>query len=106
MTRELPAHERTDDDESLDMILETLASQRQRYALQILHEYETSLALADLAEEVAIREHNLPITEISAEEVKRIYMSLYHNHIPNLEDATLVRYSQDADRIALGESIA
>lgn len=59
------------------------------------------MALADLADEVAARENGTPITQTSAEEVKRIYISLYHTHVPKLEAADVVRYSQDQDMVAL-----
>lgn len=89
--------------ESLDIIFEILADQRRRYAFHCLKSYEAPLALADLAEEVAIRENDSPITEIPAEDVKRTYMSLYHTHIPKLEDANIVHYDQNTDSVALAE---
>lgn len=92
--------------DSFDPRFEMQADRRRRCALHCLHQFEGPLALADLAEEVAVREHDASITEISAEEVKRIYMSLYHDHIPELEDASVVHYDQDRDVVALSENRA
>lgn len=85
----------------VNTILGALAHQRRRYALQCLGEYENPMALADLADEVAVRENEVSLPEISAEQVKRIYLSLYHAHIPKLEEAALVQYRQDRDQVRL-----
>lgn len=74
--------------------------QRRRYALRELRRHDTPMALADLADELAIREHEAPLSDIPAEEVKRLYISLYHRHIPKLVDADLVRYDQERDTVA------
>lgn len=92
------------DADSFELPPEILADRRRRCALRCLKQFEVPLALADLAEEVAVREHGTPITEISAEEVKRIYMSLYHDHIPALEEARVVHYDQNRDIVALSEN--
>lgn len=86
-------------------IFEVFAHRRRRYALRGLRMHDTPMALADLADEVAIRENEAPITEISPESVKRVYLSLYHTHIPKLEDAGFVRYDQEQDSVALSGRI-
>lgn len=92
------------DTDSLDVLFGMLANHRRRCALHCLERFEGALALADLAEEVAVRENETPISEISPEEVKRIYMSLYHTHIPKMEEANVVHYSQETDIVALSEN--
>ncbi len=94
------------DFDSFDPHCKIQADRRRHCALHCLHQFDVPLALADLAEEVAVREHDTPITEISAEEVKRIYMSLYHDHIPELKDASVVHYDQERDVVALSENRA
>ncbi len=61
------------------------------------------MALADLADEVAVRENDSRITDIPADEVKRTYLSLYHSHIPKLADARVVQYDQERDTVSLSE---
>ncbi|WP_425607567.1 DUF7344 domain-containing protein [Natrinema zhouii] len=63
------------------------------------------MALADLADEIAAREKETSITDIPAEEVKRIYMPLYHTHIPKLEEADLVHYKQERDTVTLTKHV-
>jgi len=89
--------------DSPDTYFKILSNQRRRQALDCLQEYRNPMALSDLVDEVAIREYETRITEIPAEEVKEIYISLYHVHVPRMEDVGLVEYDQDTDLVALSE---
>lgn len=89
----------TSDAPPLDILFDVLANQRRRYILHCLRAYQTPMSLADLADEVATWEQNEPIKDISAEEVKRVYMSLYHSHIPKLVDANIIKYTQERDLV-------
>ncbi|WP_323192611.1 hypothetical protein [Halostella sp. PRR32] len=90
-------------DPELDAIFRLLSSQRRRYVLHSLKEYENPLALADLAKEVGIRETDGANSEVSVEEVKRISISLYHTHIPKLRDANIVQYDKETDIVTLSD---
>lgn len=50
----------------INTIFGVFAHQRRRYALRELRRHETPMALADLADELAIREHEAPLTDIPA----------------------------------------
>lgn len=97
------AHPKSSNEESLamDRVFDALAHQRRRHVLHCLRNYDQTMALADLADEVSVRENETAITEISAEEVKRVYISLYHTHIPKLQDVGVVEYSQERDTVTL-----
>lgn len=85
-----------------DSLFNALANQRRRYILSILCDHHHQpIALPDLAEEVATREKDTKITEIPPEQVKTVYMTLYHAHIPMLEDAGIVKYNQDRDTVSM-----
>ena len=90
------------DQPSSDGVIRLLADERRRHALRCLLEHD-ALPLADLADEVAVRERGEPIGEIPAEDVKDVYMSLYHSHVPKLAEANVVAYDQDTDAVALDE---
>ena len=77
------------------------AHHRRRTTLRVLLDYETPIALADLADEVAVHENETRLEEVSPKEVKRIYLSLYHSHIPKLKEAGFVQYDQDQDLVTL-----
>lgn len=86
-----------------DSIFDLLSEARRRYVLSCLTDHGT-LALPDLADEVADREHDVPLPQVSEETVLRVYLSLYHKHIPKLEQADVVVYDQESDRVALAEN--
>lgn len=86
---------------SIDAVFELLSHRRRRVCLQCLQAHGGALPLADLADEVAVREYESSLDEISAEAVKQIYMSLYHSHIPKLATHGVVSYDQGTDMVAL-----
>lgn len=89
------------DSSSLDVIFDALSVRRCRYALRSLEASETPISLDELAEEVAVREHETAIDDVPSEAVKRVYASLYHSHVPKLADADLVDYDWEHETVAL-----
>ncbi|QLK26739.1 hypothetical protein HYG81_03730 [Natrinema zhouii] len=89
--------------ESINSMFEVFARHRRRYALRELRRHANPMELVDLADEIAVRENETLITDIPADEVKRIYMSLSHTHIPKLEEEDLVLYDQEQDSVTLAE---
>lgn len=87
-----------------DAIFHLLADSRRRKLLACLQRHGEPLPVADVAEEVAVRDRERDIREVSAEEIKRIYMSLYHTHIPKLEDHDIAVYDQARDIVTLTEN--
>lgn len=85
-----------------DSLFELLSNSRRRQTMRCLKEHAT-LTLADVAEEIAVRERSTTINEIDAEVVQDVYHSLYHVHVPKLERADLVIYDQDQDLVGLTE---
>jgi hypothetical protein len=90
---------------SRDGVFDVLANSRRRHAVRCLLEHGTPMTLADLADEVAEQEHGAAITELSGEAVKRIYLSLYHTHVPKLVENGVAEYSQERDMVALSEDV-
>lgn len=90
--------------ELVDRLFACLSSRRRRYALVCLRDHQ-SMTLADLADEVAVMEHDRRIDEIPADAVMRVYLSLYHTHVPKLEAADLVEYYQSEDSVTVGDDI-
>lgn len=79
-----------------------LAHSRRRSVLACLTRHRT-VALADLADELAVDEYDTTLPEIPADAVTDIYLELYHCHIPKLADANFVQYDQDHDLVTLTE---
>lgn len=81
----------------------TLAHPRRRLVLYHLNHAESMQSLPDLAEYVAAQESHRNVSEIDEESARDVYVSLYHAHIPVLEEASLVQYDQQDDLVELEE---
>lgn len=79
-----------------------LSDEQRRHVLSCLTDHG-SMALPDLADEVAAREHDASLPQVPDDAVLTTYLTLYHTHIPKLAEADVVRYDQDQDLVALGE---
>ncbi|WP_227375915.1 DUF7344 domain-containing protein [Haladaptatus halobius] len=86
-----------------DTLLDVLSYSRRRQILSRLDSGRTPMSLANLADEIVVHERDAPLAEIPARDVKQVYMSLYHSHVPRLEDADLVEYDQERDAVSLRE---
>ena len=84
----------------LDALFDALSDRRRREVVRYLSENGSEIALADLAAEVAAREHGIPIRETDPDEVERVYVSLYHAHVPKLANAGLVEYEPERDLVS------
>jgi hypothetical protein len=86
----------TDADErpvSLDQIYGTLSNHRRRRVLWKLMETER-VELGDLAEQIAARELEKPRGQLTTQERKRLYVSLYQAHLPKLADVDAITYDK------------
>lgn len=104
MTQETVGEGKILDSQSLetDALFAILSHERRRYALYCLQKYRNPMTLADLADEVARLEYDeQTIVGIPEEDIKRIYMDLYHKHIPKMNDANAVEYNQATDTVRL-----
>lgn len=86
-----------------DTVLRMLANRHRRHALRSLSTTEKPMALADLANEVAVRETGSSSSDVSADAVTRIYLELFHAQIPKLADEQLVCYDRDRNVVSLSK---
>lgn len=91
------------DVDRLESALGALASQRRLCALDTLRRRETPLSVSELADEVAVRESDTTYDQITSATLARVYSSLYHVHLPKLDDAGVVEHDPDAETVALAE---
>ncbi len=89
---------------SLDVIFEILKNGRRRAVLEYLMETGESVSLGDLAEHVAARENDKPVSALTSGERKRVYVGLYQCHLPKMDDAGIVEFERNRGHIALGEN--
>lgn len=85
---------------STDTIYDLLADRRRRYLLYCLYRYTNPVALPRVADCVTEWELSTPADEVPDERL-RVYMSLYHDHLPKLGEAGVIEYSQTDDTVAL-----
>ncbi|ELY98792.1 DUF7344 domain-containing protein [Natrialba asiatica] len=95
----LEARDDLTDPTAIDDAFDLLANQRRRLFLEVMTTYEDDLTLPDVAEEVAVRETDTAVAELSADRVAETYISLYHDHLPRLVDAGLIEYDQERDLV-------
>lgn len=84
-----------------DQIFEILSSRRRRMVLYYLRQHGGSATMDDLAKQIAAWENDTPIDELTSQQRKRVYVSLYQTHLPKLADTSLIEYDADEGDIQL-----
>ena len=83
----------------LDATLELLSNQRRRYVLYYLREQGETVALEELAEQVASWESDTG--DIVDDE--RVLADLYHSQLPRLEEADIVTFDPEEGYVTLAD---
>lgn len=107
--RRTPASDRTDvtmgesesDVLTSDDIFEILSNHRRRMVLHQLQEREGPIQVKQLAEEVAAMENGVAVEELSSQQRKRVYVSLYQTHLPKMAEMALIEYDRDEGTVQL-----
>jgi len=101
--RGTPKHSMFSNNEEIsqDTVFDVLSSARRRETISILREEETPIELTTLAETVAARENETTVEELSSQDRKRVYVSLYQTHIPKLVDVGIVEHDSDSGEVWL-----
>ncbi|WP_222920138.1 hypothetical protein [Natrinema sp. SYSU A 869] len=53
------------------------------------------MTVRDVSNEVVAREYAAPLPDVPSADVKRVYLSLLHVHLPLLADANVINYDPD-----------
>lgn len=78
-----------------DTAFDLLSNGRRRLLLQRLRGTD-GVELGELATELAAIENDISADELSAQQRKRTYVSLYQTHVPKLEDADVVTFDPES----------
>lgn len=90
---------------SQDTVFDLLSNTRRRYLLKRLSEIEGGADLGDLATDVAAMENDVSAEEVTTQQRKRTYVSLYQTHVPKLVEAGVVDYDRDAGTVQLASGV-
>ncbi|NUB91324.1 hypothetical protein HT576_09880 [Haloterrigena sp. SYSU A121-1] len=82
----------------LDHVYEALGHPRRRYLCYTLLE-DTEWSLTDLAAKIAAWETDTPEHAVTELQRERVYVSLYHAHVPKLVDENVIAFDDATETI-------
>lgn len=88
-----------------DHVLDAIAHPRRRYLLYSLRA-GGSRPLWELAKRIAAWEADVPPDSVREEGIERVYVSLYHNHVPKLVSDGIISFSESDETIASAANVA
>lgn len=86
---------------SPDVVFEILSSRRRRMVLYILRQEGDTATVNELAERIASLENDIPVKQLTSQQQKRVYVSLYQTHLPKLDATGIIDYDADEGEVAL-----
>lgn len=89
--------ERLSDDE----MFEVLYNDRRRRILTYLLDHDGASTVGEMAEHIAARENDTTVQLLSSYERKRVYVGLYQNHLPMMDDVGIVDYDKNRGTVRL-----
>lgn len=90
-------------DLSTDDVFEVLYNRRRRDVIRYLRERDGSATASDLAEHIAAKENDIPVQQLSSSQRKRVYVGLYQNHLPMMDDIGVIDYEKNRGSVQLRE---
>lgn len=93
------------DSESLtpDGVFELLSNHRRRMVLYYLRQSGGSVGMKELAGKIAAMENEVPVSELTSQQRKRVYVSLYQTHLPKMADMGTIDYNKEEGIVRVTE---
>lgn len=88
---------------SPDLVFDILSNTRRRMVLYYLRQYGGSATVQELAKEIAALENDVEVDELTRQQQKRVYVSLYQTHLPKLEETGIVESDDETGEVYLTE---
>lgn len=95
--------DRTDRRLSEDEVFEVLYNSLRRDVITYLREHENEATVSDIAEHIAAKENDKTVQQLSSYERKRVYIGLYQNHLPMMDDVGVIEYDKHRGTVQLRE---
>jgi hypothetical protein len=92
--RAAPVNDTEDEMLSEDDIFHVLQNQRRRLVLRYLEGRDDAVRMGDVAEQVAAWEHDTTVQALNSTQRQRVYIPLYQNHLPKLDEKGIIEYNQ------------
>lgn len=93
--------ERQDGTLSRDDVFDVLYNERRRDVLDYLRDNGGEATVSDLAEYIAAMENDTTVQQLSSSERKCVYVGLYQNHLPMMDDVGVVDYDKNRGTVEL-----
>ena len=90
---------------SKDTIFDILSNPRRRYLLYYLSQKSDPVNIQELTEQIAQWEATERDDDFTEQYHKRVYISIYQNHIPKLIEAGIVSFDRNSGLVSLEEEI-
>lgn len=105
-TAELPGigSENDRDYLSYDEIFDVLYNRRRREVLTYLRDHDGTATASDLAEYIAAKENDTTVKQLSSSTRKRVYVGLYQNHLPMMDETGVIDYDKNRGTVRLRDS--
>lgn len=91
---------------SSEVVFEILSNRRRRMVLYYLRQHDGSATVNELARQIAALEDDVPVEELTSQQQKRVYVSLYQTHLPKLDSTGMIEYDSDAGEVRLADRAA
>jgi len=90
---------------SPDLVFDLLSSQRRRMILYYLHQQEGTATVNEISKEIASMENDVPVEDLTRQQQKRVYVSLYQTHLPKLAQAGVIDYDRENGTVSLTDRV-
>lgn len=77
-----------------DELFHLLQTSRKRDVISHLLDTDGPIKMGELAELVSAKEHETTVAELTSTQRQRVYVSLYQNHLPELDTKGFIEYNQ------------
>ena len=82
-------------------VFEILSNHRRRMVLYFLRKDGTEITVKELAEKIAAAENEVAVEDLTSQQRKRVYVSLYQTHLPKMEQTNVIDYDEDEGIVRL-----
>lgn len=86
-----------------DSVFDLLSNHRRRMVLYYLRQNRGAVGVQELAAEVASIENDVEVDELTNQQRKRVYVSLYQTHLPKMAEMGIIEYDKEGGAVSLSD---